>query len=88
MMGMALKKTESVSGPMSRTPRMNRQLPQLLAPFSTLTEGLDYAAQGVTGFNFYSPRGQLQHVLPYAQLRRLAVSTARKLLSLGLKRGD
>ena len=54
----------------------------------TLAEGLDYAAKGVTGFNFYSPRGQLQCVLPYAELRRQAVSTARKLLSLGLKRGD
>ena len=71
-----------------RTPRSNRQLPQLLAPFATLAEGLDYAAQGVTGFNFYSARGALQDVLPYALLRRRALSTARKLLSLGLKRGD
>jgi fatty-acyl-CoA synthase len=74
--------------PLSRTPRTNRNLPQLLGNFATLAEGLDYAAQGVTGFNFYSPRGTLQHVLPYAQLRRSAMSTARKLLSLGLKRGD
>ena len=44
--------------------------------------------RGVTGFNFYSARGQLQSVLPYAELRRRAVATARKLLSLGLKRGD
>jgi fatty-acyl-CoA synthase len=71
-----------------RTPRSNRQLPQLLAPFATLAEGLDYAAQGVTGFNFYSARGALQDVLPYALLRRRALSTARKLLSLGFERGD
>ena len=71
-----------------RTPRSNRQLPQLLAPFATLAEGLDYAAQGVTGFNFYSSRGALQDVLPYALLRRRALSTARKLLSLGFERGD
>jgi fatty-acyl-CoA synthase len=71
-----------------RTPRANRQLPQRLGGFSTLAEGLDYAARGVTGFNFYSPRGSLQHVLPYAELRRRAHATARKLLSLGLKRGD
>lgn len=70
------------------TPRRNRNLPQVLGEFSTLTEGLDYAAQGVTGFNFYSPRGALQHVLPYAVLRRESLSAARKLLSLGLKRGD
>ena len=73
---------------LSRTPRSNRNLPQLLGSFGTLAEGLDYAAEGVTGFNFYSPRGALQHVLPYAQLRRMAMSTARKLLSLGLQRGD
>jgi fatty-acyl-CoA synthase len=71
-----------------RTPRSNRQLPQLLAPFATLAEGLDYAAQGVTGFNFYSSRGALQDVLPYGLLRRRALSTARKLLSLGFERGD
>ena len=76
------------TGELSASPRSNRNLPQLLAAFNTLTEGLDYAAQGVTGFNFYSPRGALQHVLPYAELRRQALVTARKLLSLGVSRGD
>jgi fatty-acyl-CoA synthase len=46
------------------TPRRNRNLPQKLAEFSTLAEGLDYAARGETGFNFYSAKGQLQTVLP------------------------
>ncbi len=71
-----------------RTPRKNVNLAQKLGGFSTLCEGLDYAAQGQTGFNFYSGRGALQHVVPYAQLRRRAMATARKLLALGLKRGD
>lgn len=71
-----------------RTPRRNRQLAQKLGTFATLTEGLDYAAQGVTGFNFYSSRGALQDVLSYSLLRRRAISTARKLLTLGLERGD
>jgi fatty-acyl-CoA synthase len=71
-----------------RTPRANGTLAQKLASFDTLAQGLDYAAQGMTGFNFYSARGVLQHVLPYSQLRRKALATARKLLSLGLKRGD
>ena len=70
------------------TPTVNRSLAQNLASFGSLAEGLDYAARGATGFNFYSSRGALQTVLPYAELRRRAVSTARKLLSLGLKRGD
>lgn len=70
------------------TPTANRSLPQNLAGFSSLAEGLDYAAKGVTGFNFYSPRGSLQSVLSYSDLRRQAIATARKLLSLSLKRGD
>jgi fatty-acyl-CoA synthase len=88
MTGNALKRVQGLTPAIARTPRANRNLPQRLADFRTLAEGLDYAAQGVTGFNFYSPRGGLQHVLPYVTLRRQAQSTARKLLSLGLKRGD
>ncbi len=71
-----------------KTPTLNRDLVQRVADFATLSEGLDYAAQGVTGFNFYTGRGALEHVLPFAELRRKAVATARKLLSTGLKRRD
>lgn len=79
----------SMSGAgLSITPRANPDLPQKHAEFSTLTEGLDYAARGVTGFNFYSSRGALQHVLPYSRLREMAIATARRLQSLGLKRGS
>ncbi len=82
-------RVEDAAGPeLVRTPRANRDLARRLGDFSTLTDALDYAAQGVTGFNFYSARGALQHVLPYSLLRKRALSTARKLLSLGLKRGD
>ncbi|MBL8788862.1 MAG: fatty acyl-AMP ligase [Rhizobiales bacterium] len=73
---------------LSRTPRSSMALPQQLGGFKTIAEGLDYAARGVTGFNFYGGRGALAEVLPYAELRKRALSTARKLLSLGLKRGD
>lgn len=84
----ALKRSLEASGPLSPTPTGNRSLSQNLAGFETLAQGLDYAARGVTGFNFYSARGELQSVLSYSDLRRRAVATARKLLSLGLKRGD
>jgi fatty-acyl-CoA synthase len=84
----ALQRKHDGTGPVSATPTSNRSLSHNLADFETLAEGLDYAARGVTGFNFYSARGQLQSVLAYAELRRQAVATARKLLSLGLKRGD
>lgn len=70
------------------TAHKNPVLAKVLGGFATLTAGLDYAARGVTGFNFYSSRGQLEHVLPYRELRVRALATARKLLSTGLKRGE
>ena len=73
---------------LARTPRSNRDLEQKLAGFKTISEGLDYAARGLTGFNFYSAKGVLSHVMTYAELRRRALATARKLMSAGMKRGD
>jgi fatty-acyl-CoA synthase len=87
-MQIALKRSQDAASPERLTPTSNRSLSQDLAGFQSLAEGLDYAARGVTGFNFYSARGELQSVLSYADLRRQAVATARKLLSLGLKRGE
>ena len=84
----ALKRNSDAALAVQPTPTANRSLPQNLAGFSSLAEGLDYAAKGVTGFNFYSPRGSLQSVLSYSDLRHQAIVTARKLLSLNLKRGD
>ena len=73
---------------LSLTPHHNPVLAKVLGGFATLTAGLDYAARGVTGFNFFSSRGQIEHVLPYRELRLKALATARKLLSAGLKRGE
>ena len=56
--------------------------------FSTLTEGLDFAAQGGTGLNFHAPRGALAHTLPWRELRAEALRTAGRLAAAGLKRGD
>jgi fatty-acyl-CoA synthase len=70
------------------TPHGDGTLPQRLGGFSTISEALDYAAQGVAGFNFYGGKGQLTSVLSYEALRHKAISTARKLLSAGLKRGQ
>ncbi len=88
MTSSALRVDPAIVRDVMRTPRANRNLAQRLATFDTLAEGLDYAAQGITGYNFYSPRGALQHVLPYSELSKTAYATARKLLSLGIKRGD
>ncbi len=47
--------------------------------FDTLSEALDYASTGITGLNFYSVRGELEHVLPYSELREQAIERAAHL---------
>ena len=75
--------------PLSLTPRTNPTLTQKLAEFDSLAEGLDYAARGVTGFNFYSARGQLVEAMSYRNFARAGRCRRRAgLLGLGLKRGD
>lgn len=58
------------------------------ADFATLTEALDYAAQGRQGFNFYSGRGDLQEALTYHDLRQAALSLARRMRKAGLDSGE
>ncbi|MDJ0871812.1 MAG: fatty acyl-AMP ligase [Gammaproteobacteria bacterium] len=72
---------------MEATPSLNCQ-PLRPGDFSSLAEALDYAAQGVTGFNFYSAKLDLYAVLPYKQLRTEARSLARRLAGLRLERGE
>lgn len=62
-------------------------LPFKSADFVSLAEALDYAAEGKTGCNFYTGRGELYAVLPYSELREQAQALARRLNSLGLERG-
>lgn len=56
--------------------------------FSTLCEALDYASGGETGVNFFNGRGALYASTSYRDLRDEACMLARRLLSLGLARGD
>ena len=63
-------------------------LPFRAADFATLAEALDYAAQGETGANFYSGRGQLYAAMPYSVLREESRVLGRKLLGMGLQKGD
>ena len=69
-------------------PHINTGLEKRLGDFATLTEGLEYAARGISGVNFYSPRGALEEVVSYAELRDRAKITAARLINAGLKRGD
>ena len=59
-----------------------------LADFATLVEALDFAAEGPTGVNLYSLRGELVEALPYAELRQQARAIASRLLATGLQAGD
>lgn len=61
---------------------------QRLGGFSTLVQGLDYAARGKSGFSFYSGRGELDKLLSYRDLQASARATGRKLITAGLKRFD
>jgi len=70
------------------TPTVDRNLPRRFADFDTLVEAVDYAARGGKGLNFYSGRGELVQSLPYAELRERAIKAARRLMALGVKRGD
>jgi fatty-acyl-CoA synthase len=66
----------------------HHHLPFRSADFATLTEALDYAAQGETGSNFYTGRGAIYASLSYGELRTKALELAQQLLGLGLQKGD
>jgi fatty-acyl-CoA synthase len=72
---------------MEATPT-EHHLPLRYADFATLSEALDYAARGQTGSNFYDGKGQIEAVLPYADLRDKSVEIARRLIGLGIARGS
>ena len=65
----------------------NSNLPIRLADFDTLVSGLDYAAQGNTGYNFYSSRGDLEESLTYREIRERAVALAQAFDKAGFARG-
>lgn len=70
------------------TPTSNNVLPFKTSGFSNLTNALEYAAKGNTGFNFYNAQAQLEQVLSYSGLLDQSLRIAHCLLMLGLKRGD
>ncbi|WP_176758616.1 AMP-binding protein [Limimonas halophila] len=70
------------------TPNTDPDVPFRRADFDSLTAALDYAATGRSGLNFYSSRGQLEETLTYARLREDAIALGRRLMALGLERGD
>ena len=70
------------------TPTSNGSLPLRRGEFETIVEGLDYAARGKTGCNFFSSRGELDQALAYRDIRDRAVDLARALDRTGVARGE
>ncbi len=70
------------------TPTTSPGLATRRSDFDTICEALDYAAQGETGLNFFSARGDLDRVLTYAELRARARDFGQGLVKLGLAKGD
>lgn len=66
----------------------NDRLPLRIADFQTLAEGLDYAARGETGFNFFSRRGAPVAALTYSAIRESSIGLARRLVAAGLAPGS
>lgn len=73
---------------MEPTPTQDNGLPRRLADFETLVDALEYAAKGKRGLNFYSARGELAVVAPYADIRDKAVAFGRRLIALGIQKED
>ena len=63
-------------------------LPRRFSDFATFGDALDYAAKGNRGLNFHDPRGNLQRVYPYSELREDALAMARRLIARGIAPGD
>ena len=63
-------------------------LPRRFADFETLTQALDYAANGRCGLNFHDPRGALARAYGYAELRDDALADAYRLIAHGIVPGD
>ena len=57
-------------------PSKEKNLPLRKGDSTNPTQALDYAAQGITGYNFYEGTGKLSAALPYVKLRNEARSLA------------
>lgn len=62
-----------------------RNIPLRHGDFATLTEALDYAATGDTGFNYFDGKAHLKTSLSYADLRAQAMDVAKRLVGYAPK---
>lgn len=57
----------------------NKNLTPKTGGFSTVSEALDYAARGETGYTFFNLRGEAAHALSYREVRERARALAGRL---------
>ncbi|MDE1467559.1 fatty acyl-AMP ligase [Aurantiacibacter sp. D1-12] len=63
-------------------------LPRRRSDFATFVEAIEYAARSEKGMNFYDPRATLERVYTYREMREDALVAARRLMGMGIKKGD
>ena len=62
--------------------------PRRFSDFETLSDALNYAAEGACGLNFHDARGTLVRPYPYHELRIDAQAMAARLIAHGIKPED
>ncbi len=75
-------------GPLSGATPTSSGIPLRPGDFPTMLAALDYAAQGETGLNFYSVKGELADALTYRELSRRSRALGMKLAGAGLRPGE
>jgi fatty-acyl-CoA synthase len=80
-------KPRAAAAQMLVTTPTDDELPRRYADFATMTEALDYVAQGQKGMNFHDARATLARVYPYAELREDAIRAAHRLKARGIQPG-
>ncbi len=68
-------------------PTKDATLPRRLADFGTILEAIEYAAKGVRGLNFYSPRGELETKISYKEIQKKSQEIGRRFIHFGIKQG-
>lgn len=69
-------------------PTHDTTLPRRLADFGTLLEAIEYAAKGIRGLNFYSPRGELETSISFKQIAKKSQEIGRRFIHFGIKKGS
>lgn len=69
-------------------PTLDPTLPRRLADFSTMLEAIEYAAKGIRGLNFYSPRGELETSIRFSEICKKAQEIGRRFIHFGIEKGS